>query len=465
MKAILVLSGLGIIALLAELFRFRRVLFPLVLLGLLGAVAAALSYFWFDEGKEWNDTYVKGMLVFDTFSILSSSVIIITGLLWLMMSQSYFKEESSKTDHYALFLFSMAGAVTLTCYNNMTMLFLGIEMLSIPLYVMAGSKKDSLASNEAALKYFLLGAFSTGFLLFGITLIYGATKSFDLPTISTYVTDHAGEIPGLFHAGIVMLLVGLLFKISAAPFHFWAPDVYQGSPTSVTAFMSTVVKTAAVAGFARLFAYPGFMADAAFWGPILAVCVVLTIMVGNVFAAVQNNVKRLLAYSSISHAGFLLLAILSNAPGSVIYYTAAYSLASLAAFAVLGIIMQHSGDDAMERFNGLGKRSPLLAFTLTLALLSMAGIPPTAGFFGKYYVFMQAFASGHAWLVLAGIIGSLIGVYYYFRIIIAMYFKDVPAGAEGSPAANDLQQLVLFITSLGILVLGIMPDLLLNLFK
>lgn len=465
MKAILVLSGLGILALLAELFRFRRVLFPIVLLGLLGAAAAAISYFWFDEGKEFYEVYVKGMLVFDRFAILSSSVIILTGTLWLMMAQSYFKEESSKTDHYALFLFSMAGAVTLTCYNNMTMLFLGIEMLSIPLYVMAGSKKDNLGSNEAALKYFLLGAFSTGFLLFGITLIYGATRSFDLTTIGAYVTEHAADLPGFFHVGILMLLVGLLFKISAAPFHFWAPDVYTGAPTPVTAFMSTVVKTAAVVGFARLFASGYLAADSAFWAPILGACVIATILVGNIFAAVQDNVKRLFAYSSISHAGFLLLAIVSGSLGSVIYYTASYSLASLAAFTVLGIIMQHSGDDKMERFNGLGKRSPLLAFTLSLALLSMAGIPVTAGFFGKYYVFMEAFRSGHAWLVLAGIAGSLIGVYYYLRIIIAMYFKEADGETDGSPAANDLQQLVLFIASLGILVLGVMPDLLMNLFR
>jgi len=462
MKAILVLSGLGVLSLLAELFRFRRFLFPLVLLGLLGAAAAAISYVWYEDGEKWTALY-GNMIGFDGFAVVSSSIIIVTTLLWFLMSQSYFKEESSKTDHFALVLFALTGAVVLASYNNMAMLFLGVEMLSIPLYVLAGSRKDDLTSNESALKYFLMGAFATGFLLFGITLIYGVTGSFDLAAIGDYVSGNASNLPGMFRTGVVLLIIGLLFKISAAPFHFWAPDVYQGAHTSVTAFMSTVVKTAAIAGFVRLFASSVFAADAAFWGPILGACAGLTIIVGNVLAVVQTNVKRLLAYSSISHAGFLLIAIVAGSPLAVLYYTAAYSLASLAAFAVLLIVIQHSGDDHVDRFNGLGKRSPLLAFTLTLALLSLAGIPPTSGFFGKYYVFMQAFKTGHAWLAIVGIVGSLIGVYYYFRLIIAMYFKPAPENVESSPAANDLQQLLLFIASLGIIVLGIAPDLLLNL--
>lgn len=461
MKAIIILSGLGVLALLAELFRFRKLLFPLVLLGLAGAAATAMSYGWFDDGKYWNDLY-GGMIRFDGFAVLMSSVIIITALLWFMMSQSYFKEESSKTDHYALVLFALAGAVTLTCYNNMAMLFLGIEMLSIPVYVLAGSRKDDLSSNESALKYFLMGSFATGFLLFGITLIYGATGSFDLAEIGAYVHDHAAALPGIFNTGVLLLLVGLLFKVSAAPFHFWAPDVYQGAHTSVTAFMSTVVKTAAVAGFVRLFGSKVFADDVNFWGPVIGTCAGITIIVGNLYAVIQTSVKRLLAYSSISHAGFLLIAIVAGSAKAVVFYTAAYSLASLAAFTVLLVIIQHSGDDLLDRFNGLGKRSPLMAFTLTIALLSLAGIPPFSGFFAKYYVFMSAFQSGHAWLAVVGILGSLIGVYYYFRIIIGMYFKEAPEHADGAPAANDMQQLLLFITTLGIIVLGIMPDLLIN---
>lgn len=462
MKAIIVLSGLGVLALLAELFRFRKILYPLVLIGLAGAAATAISYVWFDDAAEWT-ALMKNMISFDAFAIMMSSVIIITALLWLLSAQGYFKDEATKTDHFALMLFALTGAVILTCYSNMVMLFLGVEMLSIPLYVMAGSRKDNLASNEAALKYFLMGAFATGFLLFGIALIYGVTGSFDLGEIATFVNKSETGMGALFHAGIVMLLIGLLFKISASPFHFWAPDVYQGSHTNVTAFMSTVVKTAAIAGFARLFGSSVLIKDYAFWAPLLAFCAGLTIIVGNVMAVNQNNVKRLLAFSSISHAGFLLIAVVTGSLKGVMVYTAAYSLASLAAFAVLQVIQNHSGDDALERFNGLGKRSPLLAFTLTLALLSLAGIPPTAGFFGKYYLFMQAFKTGHAWLAVIGILGSLIGLYYYFRIIIAMYFREAPADAKSAPAANDLQQLLLFITALGIIVIGIMPDLLLNL--
>ncbi len=497
MKVILLLSGLGLLALLAELFRFKKILFPLVIIGLLGAIAVAASYWNYDDGnltpyfngmvgviKDANGNFVSNhtipnaselapdhffyrMIEFGPSSVILSIIMLTTTLLWFIMAKGFFSDSNNSTDHYAMVIIALVGAIILTCYTNMTMLFLGIEILSIPLYVLAGSRKSDPASNESAFKYFLMGSFASGFLLFGIALIYGATASFDLATITDYVNNSARENSTFLYSGILMMLVGLLFKIGAAPFHFWAPDVYDGAPTTVTAFMSTVVKTAAIVAIMRLFLSTTVFAGVeTFWGPVLAICTGLTFIIGNVTAAVQNNVKRMLAYSSISHAGFLLLAVVAfNMQGgftakAIIFYTAAYSVASITVFTVLLNIMQQTGSDAVESFNGLGKKNPLLAVSMTIALLSLAGIPPTAGFFGKYYVFNAALETGHYWLVIIGILASLVGVYYYFRIIIAMYFK--PATNEIAITATNSHQALLFVTAVIILVLGLMPDLILE---
>jgi NADH-quinone oxidoreductase subunit N len=461
MKAILVLTSLGIISLLAEIFRFRRALYPIVILGLMGAIATTVSYWWYDDGDFAK--YFGGMINFEDSSVIFSTIIITTGLLWFLMSDTFFNKDNPRTDLVALVLFAMVGAVILTCYTNMAMLFLGVEILSIPLYVLAGSRKDSLSSNEAAFKYFIMGAFASAFLLFGIALVYGATGSFNLGVIGQVVEAKKEALPGFFMVGVLMLVVSLLFKVSAAPFHFWAPDVYQGAPTHVTAFMSTIVKTAAIVAILRLFLSVVFDDITSFWMPIILVCVGITFVVSNVSAAVQNNVKRMLAYSSISHAGFLLLAVgafNAYSAKAIVFYTAAYSVGSILAFAVLtNVIKDHTGGP-VESFNGLGKKSPFMALVMTIALLSLAGIPPTAGFFGKYYVFNAALQAGHVWLVILGIIGSLIGVYYYFRVIIAMYFKD--ANEEATVEPSKQHQLVMFVTAVIIIVLGLLPDLILG---
>jgi NADH-quinone oxidoreductase subunit N len=338
-----------------------------------------------------------------------------------------------------------------------------VEILSIPLYVLAGSRKDDLASNESAFKYFLLGAFASAFLLFGIAMIYGATGSFDLKSIGIVVNSGSASSVGILYTGVVMLLVGLLFKIGAAPFHFWAPDVYQGAPTQVTAFMSTIVKTAAIMAIMRLFLTVVFAGITSFWTPLLGGVVALTFIIGNLSAVEQDHVKRMLAFSSISHAGFLILAVTAFSAfsaKSIIYYVAGYSIASITAFTVLLNIMEQTGSDVVDSFNGLGKKNPMLAVAMTIALFSLAGIPPTAGFFGKYYVLNAALVSGHYWLAIIGILASLVGVYYYFRIIIAMYFKE--AKDDKAITANGTHQALLFITAVVTLVLGLLPDLLLN---
>jgi NADH-quinone oxidoreductase subunit N len=461
MKAILLLSGLGVLALFAELFKFRKALFVLVILGLLGTIATAISYWTHDDGDFAK--YFGGMVDFQGSSVITSVIMLGTAFLWFVMSGNYIRKETSETDHTALVLFSLVGALILTCYTNMVMLFLGVEILSIPLYVLAGSRKNEAGSNEAAFKYFLLGAFASAFLLFGIALLFGATGTFDGAQMGQYIIDHKDNLPAFFYGGVIMVLVGMLFKIGAAPFHFWAPDVYQGSPTVFTAFMATVVKTAAIVAILRLFHTKMLGGVSDFWIPILAVCVGLTFVIGNLSAAVQTSVKRMLAFSSISHAGFLLLAIVAASaftPKAIIFYTIAYSVASILSFTVLISVIRATGSDDVEGFNGLGKKNPLLAVVMCISLLSLAGIPPTAGFFAKYYVLTAAISSDHIWLAVIGILGSLVGVYYYFKIIIAMYFKEAKEGLEYTSDAQH--QALLFVTAVATIVIGLLPDLILN---
>ncbi|MDO9186658.1 MAG: NADH-quinone oxidoreductase subunit N [Bacteroidia bacterium] len=455
MKALVLLSSLGLISLLAEIFSFKKLLYPFVLIGLVATFIFNLT--------DWNTniTYFK-MMHYDNYAVAFTSVILVIAFLWFLMSESYFKEETSLTDHFALILFALAGTVIMVSYTNMTMLFLGIEILSISMYILAGSKKDDLGSNEAAFKYLIMGAFATGFLLFGITLIYGSTGSFDLTEISNFVTSHQGTVPSIFYAGVLLMLIGLSFKVSAAPFHFWAPDVYQGAPTVITAFMATIVKTAAFAAFLRLFS-TSFASVNDTWVNIVWVMAALTLLVGNITAVMQTSTKRMLAYSSVAHAGYMLLALLagnSYSSSAILFYTTAYSIGSIATFCILNIITNAKGNDTVDSFNGLGKSNPFLAFVMTVALLSLAGIPPTAGFFAKYYIFTAAFQSGFTGLVLIAIVASLVGVYYYFRIIIAMYFKE---STDETITVKINHKILLITVAIAIIALGLFPDFIIRL--
>jgi NADH-quinone oxidoreductase subunit N len=456
MTALILLSALGVIALLAEIFSFKKLLYPVVILGLITTFVLNLV--------DWNtDKTWYGMMHYDNFAVAFSSVLIGVAALWFVMAEGFFKEESSLTDHFALILFALAGGVVMVSYSNMTMLFLGIEILSIPMYVLAASKKEDVYSNEAGFKYLILGAFSTGFLLFGITLIYGATGSFDLSVIRDFITSHSAGVPSMLYVGLLLILISMVFKVSAVPFHFWAPDVYQGAPTSVTAFMATIVKTAAFAAFLRLFAST-FAGAGSVWVDVLWVIAALTLLVGNITAVIQTSTKRMLAYSSIAHAGYMLLALIALnqfSQSSVLFYSLAYSIGSIASFGILSIVVMSRGNDTTDAFNGLAKTNPLLAIAMTVSLLSLAGIPPTAGFFAKYYIFTAAFASGYGLLVLIAILASLIGVYYYFRIIIAMFFRDAGNNSVIEVSANH--KILFVITILLTVALGLFPDFIIRL--
>jgi NADH-quinone oxidoreductase subunit N len=453
MNAVYVLSGLGIFSLLAEIFNFRKILFPTVILGLIAAAALLVL--------DWNTdlSHYSNMLTFDNYAIGYSVAISLIAILWFFMSRDYFQNNTHVTDHFALILFALVGAVFMASYSNLSMLFLGIEILSISLYILAGSKMTDVFSNEASFKYFLMGSFATGFLLFGIALVYGVTGSFDLPKIATTLLTPNPDTSAILYAGVLMIMVGLAFKVSAVPFHFWAPDVYEGSPTVVTAFMSTIVKMAAFAAFYRLFA-KCFSTVAPQWVDALQVITILTLVVSNVTAVYQHSVKRILAYSSVAHAGYILIALVSlseASAGAMFYYLVAYAIGSIAAFTILHNISMENENVIVDTFNGLSRRNPFLAFCMAVALLSLAGIPPLAGFFGKYYLFSIAFQSGHIALVFVAIVTSLIGIYYYFRIIIAMYLKSTDKTAPVYvPGVNKV---VLAICLLLTVALGIFPDL------
>ncbi len=425
MNALLVICGLGVFSLIAEILSFRKWLLGVIIAGL--AIAILLV------AREFGSStfHFSEMLLFDNFSLAYAGLICSIALFWFWMAADYFRNTSHITDRSAMVLFTIAGALIMASFNNMAMLFLGIEILSISLYVLAGSKKESLFSTEASFKYFLMGAFATGFLLMGIALVYGATGSFQITTIADFVASHKTELPYFFYAGVLMMLAGLAFKISAVPFHFWAPDVYEGSPTVITALMSTVVKIAAIAAFYRVFSIC-FSSVQHTWTTALQVITVLTLVIANVTAVYQNSVKRMLAYSSVGHVGYILLGFISNdkaASGTIFYYLAAYAVASIATFTILHLLEQKRSGITVDNFNGLYKKKPLLAVAMTIALLSLAGIPPFPGFFGKYMVFALAIENGFTSLVILAIVTSLIGVYFYFRVIIAMFFKE-PANEE-----------------------------------
>ena len=462
MKGLFIISGLGVLAMLAEIFKFKKLLYPLVLIGILAAYVTNFM--------EWNNNtnieLFANMMRFDNVALAFSGVILVTAFFWFILANDYF-EQDHVTDHFALVLFALVGAIMLTGFSNMTTLFLGIEILSIPMYVLAASRKRDLASNEAGFKYLIMGSFASGFLLFGIALIYGVTGSFDLMAIRSFISHSQGDLPAFFYAGVLMVLVAMLFKVSAAPFHFWAPDVYEGSPTVITALMSTIVKTAAFAAFMRLFlvVFGGVNES---WSMVLAVVIALSLVVSNITAATQQSVKRMLAYSSISHAAFMLMAILANQRGmasvsAILYYSLAYSVGSIAAFTVLYNVSKAKDNANIEAFNGLGKRHPFMAACMVVAMLSLAGIPITAGFFAKYFIFSVMIGTTFKWLIILAILTSAVGVYYYFKVIIAMYFKEEDGEQEVTMETSHV--LLLALTTIFTLALGIVPKYVIEIFS
>jgi NADH-quinone oxidoreductase subunit N len=456
MVTLVLLSLLGFLVLFLGAFEQKRAILPVAIIGLIAAFVF--------NALDWDTNMVYyGMMRYDNYAVSFVGLMIFSVTMIMLMASYHFRNEDSHiADIYALMIFVLVGGLIMVSYSNLVMLFIGIEILSIALYILAGSRRMNLASNEASLKYFLMGSFASGFLLFGIALMYGITGSFDLLVISDYVNGNE-NLPVIFITGVLLILIGFTFKIGAVPFHFWTPDVYQGTPTLLTAFMATVVKTAGIAAFYHLFdtCFSSIDGD---WFNILWAIAAATILLGNISAVMQNEAKRMLAWSSVAHAGYLLIPILAlneMSASAIFYYTAAYSVASITAFAVLLGISQFSNDMQIDQFKGLAKNNPVMTTALVISMFSLAGIPPLAGFFGKYFVFVNAMSSNLNIAVIIAIIGSLIGIYYYFRPVIFAFNQEVTPmeKIKGNAAYN----FVLFAGIVTIILLGIFPDVLANL--
>ncbi|PWU02613.1 MAG: NADH-quinone oxidoreductase subunit F [Bacteroidetes bacterium] len=399
---------------------------------------------------------VKGMLKFTPFGLVFNSIVLLSMLFYFLLSTEDFdKVGAYPSEYYALIFFVLCGIGLASSFDTLLMLFLGIEIISIPLYILAGSDKKNLKSNEASLKYFLMGSFSTGVMLMGIAFLYGATGTFYIDAMNL----GTGHLQPMVAIGIVLLMIALAFKVSAAPFHFWTPDVYDGSPTVFTSFMATIVKVGGFVAFLRLFdnAFGKMQSE---WQTLIAIITAATLLIGNVTAVFQQSVKRMLAYSSIAQAGFMMFAIFALntfAREGLILYSAAYCIATIGIFAILAKMKDYT----FEGFNGLAKSHPALAFMNTVFLLSLAGIPLTAGFFSKYYMLIGAVKNGNQiWLVVFAVLMAAVSAYYYFRVIQAMYFRE--GNAEVAPVSGRFQT-ILAVATILVIILGIFPSLLTDL--
>ena len=406
------------------------------LVSLLALAAAGYAVYRVRDAKR---SLFEGMFVHDGLTVFFTLLFCAVGVVSVLFAWDYNRRTRiGQPEFYSLLLASVLGMVVMAASNELVTIFLGLELMSLALYVMVGFRRNLLESNEAALKYFLLGAFASGFLLYGIALLYGATGSTNLQRIGDFLGDTPLRGQPMVLAGGLLVLTGFLFKVAAVPFHMWTPDAYQGAPTSVTGFMSAGAKAAGFAALVRVLlrALPTMQHD---WQPLLAIVAMLTMTVGNVTALLQNNIKRMLAYSSIAHAGYILVALTaggSEGSAAAVFYLAAYSAMNLGAFAILTMLGRGSDEPMLvSDLAGLGFRQPLAGLALTLFMISLGGIPPTAGFMGKVLVFGAAVKAGLVWpLVVVGVLNSVVSVFYYLRITVALYMRE----PEGEPVALSL---------------------------
>lgn len=425
------------------------------IVGLIAAIVAAAP------SLVNSGTAFAGMVTTGGYSSFFSILFCLAGLLSVMISESYIRKENIEHgEYYSLLLFAVAGMMLMAAAADLIIFFLGLETMSITFYVMAGFARKRQTSNEAALKYFLLGAFATGFLLYGIALTYGSTGTTSIATI----VAHASSVPdSMFLIGLGLILVGLAFKVAAVPFHMWVPDVYEGSPTPVSGFMSTGGKAAAFAGFLLIFA-PHLVQSIESVRDILAGIAALSMVVGNIIAIAQTSIKRMLAYSSIGHAGYILVGVVAaNTYGSngVMFYLVAYTLMNIGAFGVLSLLESGNGEHVtFDDYAGASSKYPVLAGLMALFMFSLSGIPPFAGFFGKYYVFAGAVQAGFTWLAILGVLMSVVSAYYYLRLVVLMYFKEQQSILEAP--ATTLGFTALIIAAVALVGFGVFPDTILS---
>jgi NADH-quinone oxidoreductase subunit N len=432
---------------------------PLSILGLAAAMIGAVMAYG-DPGPAF-----QNMLIIDGFATFFRILVIGVGLLAVLSSSGYLRRENSLGgEFYALILFSIVGQSIMASANELIMIFIGLEISSIASYILAGYLRDDARNNESALKYFLLGSFATAFLLYGVAWIYGATGATNLVLIRSALLTGAEPV-ALAGTAAALIFVGFAFKISAVPFQSWAPDVYQGAPAPVAAFLSTGPKAAAFAVLLRVF-MSAFGSIASSWMPLVWGVALATMTVGNFAAILQSNIKRLLGYSSIAHAGYVLVAVTANSgngSAAAMFYLAAYAFTNIGAFAVVAYVSR-KGERyvGIDDFAGLAQRQPGMAAMLSIFLLSLIGVPLTGGFFGKFYIFKAALDSHLVWLTVLGLLNSAVAAYYYLRVLVVMYFKEPGEAAEDIPPAGPALQIAVYGSALGTLLLGIFPSWVLN---
>jgi NADH-quinone oxidoreductase subunit N len=411
-----------------------------------------------------NESAFSGLVCLDSYTWFFNLLILLATGLTVLASVRYLSDdEPGAYEYFVLLLFAGAGMMFMVSGNHLLTIFVGLETLSISIYVLAGIIPKNPKSSESALKYLLLGAFSSGIFLYGAALLYGSAGSAGLPALSKYLKS--GSVSPMALAGMGLLAAGFAFKVAAVPFHMWTPDVYEGAPTPITGYMSVGVKAAAFAAFVRVF-FDGLGAMQVEWSQILWVLAVLTMILGNLAALVQNNIKRMLAYSSIAHAGYILIGMVAGTKlgsAGVLYYLLAYTFTNIGAFGVVALVGRKGEANVLiDDYRGLAKSNPMLALVMSIFLFSLAGIPPTAGFVGKFQIFSAAIAKGYIWLVIIGALTSAASVYYYFRVVMKMYMEvpeTTPASLEFSPSMI----LTLGIAVVGVLYIGIFPTTYLNL--
>ena len=455
---LLVLSGWACALLVVDLWvpKTAKVIIPwLAILGLAITLVLVLSQLGLRE-----ETF-GGMLAVDGFSTMLNVVFLGTGGLSVLMALNYLRQHNiERGEFYPLLLFSVIGMMTMAMAKDLIVVFLAMELMSIPLYVLSGFARARSSSEESALKYFLLGAFSSAFLVYGIALVYGATQATGFAEVRAAISN-GGEANSFLLPGVGMILVGLGFKVAAVPFHMWAPDVYEGAPSVVTAFMSVGAKAGGFAALVRVL-FDAFGMLALDWAPPVAILAALTMILGNIAAIAQLSIKRMLAYSSIAHAGYILMTLVAAgkssladfAASAVLFYLIAYAFTNLGTWAIVISVEKEDGrGNLITDFAGLGKRRPGLALAMALFMLSLTGLPPTMGFVGKFYVFRAALEADYFWLALVGVITSLISAYYYLRVIVVMWMRDGPGMAQTTRSLN----VTVALCALATLAFGLLP--------
>lgn len=425
------------------------------ILALIGAIAASV-YAYGNPGPAFG-----GLLMVDGFATFFRILVMVVGILTVLASYRFLQVQDAETGEYhALLLFSIAGQCIMATANELIVIFIGLEISSIASYVMAGYLRDDKRANEAALKYFLLGSFATAFFLYGIALVYGATGSVDLTAIRAAQAGSSAPSPLFIGIAAALMFVGLAFKVSAAPFQVWAPDVYQGAPTPVAAFLSAGPKAAAFAIFLRIF-MTAFEPVGSGWEPLVWMSALLSMTIGNFAALLQSNIKRLLAYSSIAHAGYVMVALTARSDigvAAAMFYLAAYAFMNIGAFAVV-THLSGKGEryQSIDDFSGLAQKQPMVAAMLTIFMLSLIGVPLTGGFFGKFYIFKAALESHLIWLTVLGLLNSAVAAYYYLRILVVMYMKEPSEAASKAEPLSPGLSAALLLPAAATLILGIFP--------